>query len=741
MRGQVVLDEVSGDIWPDTFNLQSLKSATKLSCLLEVIGTGGIQPSALSCNSKFLAVVTQGEDGSNRLFIIHHEEKRFYLLKRMAKPCTALVFHPYMENMLFLATAATKIYRINADDGSVVVMEGHTSPAKGIHSGSRSPLVLSYNTDEVFLWSWPSLTLTNKLRLEDRVAVVWAGHVWQRDELVVCFINGSLLLWPSQDLSTQRTIEPPSGLDFDFTAFTLSSGGEWIVGGGKSHLMVTYSLVGRRVSQVVQLPSSCNSVYQVIFLPPVHPRFCQVLAILNTTGVLNIIDFTSMTKIKTVRSQRFNIDSVSVSEDGNFLAVSYANSITKVYPVNALFPEDPKNVELRNIKKRDVEFKIIEKMEVPERKEEEGEKDKRKREKHKELKELLDRNKWYPILVEFKSYPEKYRSLIWVSMLELPRNYLVFSTLLDKGMHSAFEGLKEVLKLSDGSLLKTLQGTLSCLAHWAPFLSSIEYLPELIFPFVKFFHSNRLLCFEVAVTFIMNWCRLWFEFWPKPSVTVLTVIERLICENDPVLLAHLMKLQVTAEDYAWSLLTNAFSRVLSNEDWVVLWDHIFSNPPSFLPCAAAAFTIKSRHTLLTCEDAQDVKTYYSQEAWISVKHIIDKAYFIYQNTSAETLPKELFGELKPMPKGGLPIFNIGPRDAREEERGNVERKLRNLSLRTEALKHKQSKATEDTSRLAEKEEMVYTIGRKDLEKQEEECLNSILNLRKRHLATAELDAS
>lgn len=74
------------------------------------------------------------------------------------------------------------------------------------------------------------------------------------------------------------------------------------------------------------------------------------------------------------------------------------------------------------------------------------------------LQELLDRNKWYPILVEFKSYPEKYRSLIWVSMLELPRNYLVFSTLLDKGMHSAFEGLKEVLKLSDGSLLKTLQG-------------------------------------------------------------------------------------------------------------------------------------------------------------------------------------------------------------------------------------------------------------------------------------------
>ncbi|KAG7173118.1 TBC1 domain family member 31-like, partial [Homarus americanus] len=155
------------------------------------------------------------------------------------------------------------------------------------------------------------------------------------------------------------------------------------------------------------------------------------------------------------------------------------------------------------VAKEEVAFRIVEKMEKEYREEEI--KREEKKERSKEMQEILDKNKWYQILQEFKGYPEKYRNLIWISMLEVPRNYSVFSSLLDKGTHTAFEGLQEVLQLSDGSLLKTLQGTLSCLAHWAPFLANVEYLPEFVFPFVKVFHSNPLLCFEVTVTIISKW--------------------------------------------------------------------------------------------------------------------------------------------------------------------------------------------------------------------------------------------
>lgn len=71
--------------------------------------------------------------------------------------------------------------------------------------------------------------------------------------------------------------------------------------------------------------------------------------------------------------------------------------------------------------------------------------------------ELLDKSKWYKILLEFGSYPDRYRRLVWVSVLELPRNYSVFSTLLDKGIHPAYQDMSETLQLSDAGLHKALQ--------------------------------------------------------------------------------------------------------------------------------------------------------------------------------------------------------------------------------------------------------------------------------------------
>ncbi|XP_069951089.1 TBC1 domain family member 31 isoform X3 [Cherax quadricarinatus] len=692
MRPQVILDEASGEIWPANFDLTSQKTSSKLLPVLEVIGTGSPQSAALSCHCSYLATVTRGEDALNRLFIINMTEKRFYLLKRLIEPCTALLFHPYQENTLFLATASCKVYSINVDDDSVIVMEGHTLPVERIQSGLRSPLVVTHNDREVLLWSWPSVVLTSKMRHDDRLKVIWAGHVWQRDELVVSFISGSILIWPSHKRNTQVHIEAPKGLDFDFKAFALSRGGEWLVGGGKSHLLVTYSLVSRSVTQVVQLPTSCSDIFQPVFLPPVHPNYSQVLALLNSTGMLNIIDFATATKLKTIRSQRFNIE------------------------------------------KEEIAFRIVEKREKVEREEEIRRRE--RREKSQELQELLDKNKWYKILQEFKAYPEKYRTLIWLSVLEVPRNYSVFSSLLDKGTHTAFEGLQEVLELPDGALFRALQGTLSCLTHWAPFLASVDYLPEFVFPFIKMFHSNPLLCFEVTLTIIMNWCCLWFEFWPEPGITVLNVIEQIISVADPSLLTHLIKLKVTAEDYAWSLLTSAFSKVLSSSDWLVLWDHILSNHPSFLPCVAAAFTIKSRQTILTCSDSSEIKMYYYQESWITVRSVLDKAYVLHSRLSEMHLPKNIFEAFTPMPRDGLPLFNIGPRDTRDEEIENMERNVCKLHLCTKSPGRSVARnSVPDTVHRKQQEEMVYFVGQNELQKQEDECLESILSLRKRHLAS------
>lgn len=759
MGGKVVLEEAAGVVWPQTLDLSKLQATDKLITLLEVISPFSITNAALSCHGKFLAVTTPWpQDDITRLYIVHLKENRYYFLNRLVQKCTALVYHPQKENVLFLATEATSVYHIDVESGNVAVLVGHLHPVTGISVAHQSSLIVTHNHREVFLWDNHELKLLSKLKIDHQVLVVSAFDVWQRSELLVCFKNGSLLAWSSTSREQKTSISIPRNIEDQFTAFNISSDGSWVVGCSSGQLMLVYSLVSRTVVRVLQLPKTATNVHQLAFMPHIHPTHQQVLAVLNTCGNLTIIDFSTSTKLKNVRSQKFRIESFTFSTDGGFIGLTYSSGSTKIYAIQGLFPSqkmDSQDLVAQNPGSLEVEFTIVKDQgEIGDERERKANKETRKsrgrenwdsdienektkiKEHKNELKELFNRNKWYTILQEYGQYPSKYRQMIWVSSLDLPRNYKIFSLLLRKGIHTSFENLGNVVPIADTSLLQTLQGTLSCLAHWAPFLSSVEYLPEIIFPFVKYFHRNPLLCFEVSVSLLLNWCKLWFEFWPQPGLTILNIVEAVLCESDPELLAHLMKLKIQAAEYAWPLLTSVFSKVVSGDDWLILWDHILSNVPSYLLCVVVAFTIKSRKSLLTCKEKQDVKVYYNQESWVSVSDVLNKAYAIHKKASKESLPKDILDPWAALPQGGLPVFTIEPQDAREAQREDVENRLRNLS--TEAALLKSSSLYVNQRSSSKEDDLLHLATQGELKHQEELCMKSITNLRKRHLQDMQL---
>ena len=43
---------------------------------------------------------------------------------------------------------------------------------------------------------------------------------------------------------------------------------------------------------------------------------------------------------------------------------------------------------------------------------------------------------------------------------------------------------------------------LSALAHWSPIFGEVDYLPMLVFPIVKMFPNNQLVCFEFVVAIL-----------------------------------------------------------------------------------------------------------------------------------------------------------------------------------------------------------------------------------------------
>uniref|UniRef100_A0A2K6A8E7 TBC1 domain family member 31 n=1 Tax=Mandrillus leucophaeus TaxID=9568 RepID=A0A2K6A8E7_MANLE len=247
--------------------------------------------------------------------------------------------------------------------------------------------------------------------------------------------------------------------------------------------------------------------------------------------------------------------------------------------------------------------------------------------KKNELPDGLNKKRLQILLKGYGEYPTKYRMFIWRSLLQLPENHTAFSSLIDKGTHVTFLNLQKKYPIKSRKLLRVLQRTLSALAHWSVIFSDTPYLPLLAFPFVKLFQNNQLICFEVIATLIINWCQHWFEYFPNPPINILSMIENVLAFHDKELLQHFIDHDITSQLYAWPLLETVFSEVLTREEWLKLFDNIFSNHPSFLLMTVVAYNICSRVPLLNCNLKDDFETVEDMQAEADQQRVEDEAWY------------------------------------------------------------------------------------------------------------------
>jgi len=104
------------------------------------------------------------------------------------------------------------------------------------------------------------------------------------------------------------------------------------------------------------------------------------------------------------------------------------------------------------------------------------------------MKQELNIKRLMPILKEFGEYPEKYRILIWSTILKLPINKNAYVALASKVTRGglALNTLRN-LPLADKSKASLLAMTMNCLLQWCPLLMQSLFLPNLIFPFLMVF--------------------------------------------------------------------------------------------------------------------------------------------------------------------------------------------------------------------------------------------------------------
>ena len=75
------------------------------------------------------------------------------------------------------------------------------------------------------------------------------------------------------------------------------------------------------------------------------------------------------------------------------------------------------------------------------------------------------------------------------------------------------------------------------------------------------------------------------------------------------------------QGHAWALLSTLLTEVLPKTDWLKVWDHAFSNEPSFVLFLILSFMIAKRGQLAGCQSAEELDTVFRQTSTTDVNQV------------------------------------------------------------------------------------------------------------------------
>lgn len=303
----------------------------------------------------------------------------------------------------------------------------------------------------------------------------------------------------------------------------------------------------------------------------------------------------------------------------------------------------------------------------------------------------------------YGSYPAQYRTLIWRFLFKLPENRGGYEALLDQGTHPSYRDFRKKFPLKSDRLAKSMERIVSSLAFWSPIFENLEYLPSLVFPFVKLFIGDLFSCLEVVITVLsilttdlVNWCQKWWEYYPNPPIECLDLIEQLLKYHDKELYDHFEKCQITSQTYAWLIMQSFFSELFSKDDWLKLWDHLVTNQPSFFYYVLVAYLIRFRQPLLETSRLADFEYFFRRRNAVTLNQVIVQAYTIQDATPSRFAPASFLSAFSACPVGEYPVFNKYP-----EFIVNYQSKMKDKIRQEENEYIRKRRTVEDLTRLTE----------------------------------------
>ncbi|XP_053610994.1 TBC1 domain family member 31 [Plodia interpunctella] len=583
-------------------------------------------------------------DTLGNIFILDFTDLKFWKLNSFGT-CTALHFVPNKEDILIVANADKyNIAFVDVENAKIsMTLDGHTAPIKHISfSNNKANNLLTASPVEAILWELKNyskyFTLNTYLGAQIQQILFTPGG----DYLVACFQNDTIQIWKNETMKSVKQIIPSDLKHMKNIAFTMN--GRAMAMAGLTPTLILFSMDTWKALKSIDLSKyGINGAQQIAFIPQVFDGGAnKILAILSSDCTLRLFDVESLVVMHNINPASSGIKRFVVSPTGKYFLCILQLGEVNIY--NSSYVIDTTQNPIIEIRNNDSPSTSVQKYVLEE------ETPSKDQVEHK-MRVCMDSARLRRILMQYGEYPEKFRSVIWRSLLNTPRNKHAYASLIDKGIHPAYKDIEKQFTIHSSATLKNLKRLLSCLAHWCPLFGVMKFLPGFVFPFVKVLQKDPLLLFECVATVLINYCQLWFEYAPFPPISILAMVENILGEHDPQLLNHFCEFGVTSQIYALKILETAFSEVLTCSEWLILWDHILSNEPAYILMSVVSYSIVQKNALKKLKTHEQFENFYHMQNPIDKKLLLKKAYILLSDTAEDIHPKKFFNPFTSLEKG------------------------------------------------------------------------------------------
>ncbi|KAH9138901.1 hypothetical protein AeRB84_016791 [Aphanomyces euteiches] len=655
----------------------------------EMFGYARFRCVAFSAGDIFAAV-----DEKGRVFAFFPLRNRYALVCHLGTPALECAFSPQQRTELLVTCEDLTVRCVDVHSKTLVsTLRGHRQIPTCVAFQRPGQLALTASADAVIMWD--SANWSRFRTLNAGPGVEAAQFVGNGELVAVCFKDDSILMWELSTLAlhyrfTLPEYEHAPGLK----RFCVSENCQVIVASGETPFIYVWEFESQTLIRIIELPATVQRIVEHIFVPLTS----NIVGVLGDDGQLNFLNVTSkQPKVSLQIAHKIKaMTAFALDLHGKYLAACTSDGCLVLYDLDIARETAYKIQDIRQRADVDDLAFLPHRSALPNQSSQLMDslfgapfqktndevladppqpqaaqpsvpmaaihKTKKSRPYLNPQEYAVQHNRLQQLLGSYGRFPEKYRLLAWKYLLRLPENNATFEHLLAKGDHPAMLRLHETYPIQNQRLFRRLKRILSALAFWCPIYGEVQSVPALVFPFVKVCANNDLVAFEVVLSVLLHWGRDFVLQYPHPPRHQLLRLDQTLQERDPQLHAHFSSHQISPEDYGWSLVSTAFSEVLTRDDWLCLWDNLFAfwDKPSLLWAAVLAFLHQVRSTLLHASSSTAIQATFRQQQPIQTKHFIANLHSIEMTTLAKVVGDDDATKYFPLSLGQYPVFKRYP---------------------------------------------------------------------------------